>query len=72
MATKDRRTVLHATAGIMVKPLDIAIASYCGTFELAELAMGPATLTRLRQVIVSHPDQMPRFISTGRLSPDTP
>jgi hypothetical protein len=70
LATKSRDIVLNSFAGVMFKPLGIIIASYCGAFALAEVAAGPAALSTMRQVIVSHPNEVPRLISTGRLKGD--
>jgi hypothetical protein len=67
LATQDRRIVLNANAGVLVKPLGIAIASLSGSFDLVELAVGNASLDDVRRVLAEHPDQLCRFISTGRL-----
>jgi hypothetical protein len=68
LATNDRRVVMNSNAGVMIKPLGVAIASLCGSFDLAELAVGNQNLSDMRRVIISHPEQLGRFISTGEIT----
>jgi hypothetical protein len=65
MALPDRCVVLNANAGVLVKPLGIAIASLSGSYSLAELAMGPARLEDVRRVMLRHPDRLCRLIGAG-------
>lgn len=65
LATNDRKVVMNSNAGVLIKPLGIAIASLCGSFDLAELAVGNQNISDMRRVILSHPEQIGRFISTG-------
>lgn len=68
LATQDRQVVLNSAAGVMVKPLGIVVASLCGAFDLCELAIGSKPLEGMRRVMVSHPDQLGRYISTGKVA----
>jgi hypothetical protein len=63
----DRRVVMNSNAGILIKPLGVAIAGLCGSFDLAELAIGNRNLADMRKIILSHPEQIGRFISTGEI-----
>jgi hypothetical protein len=65
LATEDRQIVLNSYAGVLIKPLGVAIAGLCGSFDLAELAIGKQNLPDMRRIIWSHPEQIGRFISTG-------
>lgn len=67
LATEDRSVVLNSSAGIMIKPVGIVIAGLCGSFDLVELSVGNQGLAEMRRVIKRHPEQIPRFISTGKL-----
>lgn len=68
LATEDRRVVLNSTAGVMVKPIGIVIASLCGGFAVTgDIAIGNQSLEDMRRVILSHPEELCRFISTGRV-----
>jgi len=68
LATQDRAVVLNSNAGILIKPLGVAIASLCGSFDVVNLAVGPRNLSDMRRVVLRHPNQVDRFIATGRLS----
>jgi hypothetical protein len=68
LAAADRRVVMNSNAGVMVKPIGIVIASLCGGFDLAELAIGNQPLDEMRRVILSHPGELGRFISTGEVA----
>jgi len=67
MATNDRQIVLSANAGMLAKPLGVAIASLCGGFDLAEFGIGNAQLDDMRRVVQNYPAQVCPFISTGQL-----
>lgn len=67
LSTDGRVIVINANAGILVKPLGIAIASLCGSFDLAQIACGIQSLAEMRRVIISHPTDVCSFISTGEL-----
>lgn len=69
LACEDRRVVLNSTAGVMVKELGIAVASFSGRFKLARLSIGPRPLAALRRVILEEPEELCRFISTGTTNP---
>jgi hypothetical protein len=58
---------MNSNAGVLIKPLGIAIGTLCGSFDLAELAIGNQNLADMRRVILSHPEQIGRFISTGEI-----
>ncbi|MDV6344749.1 hypothetical protein [Nitrosomonas sp. Is37] len=66
LATRDWQIVVNSDAGVMVKPLGIVIASLCGAFDLLELAVGNQPLDEMRRVMLSHPDELCRFISTSK------
>ena len=68
IATADNRIVVNANAGVMVKPIGIVIASLCGSFNLVELAIGNQPLDNMRRIILSHPEELGRFISTGKVA----
>ena len=68
LATEDRQVVLSSNSGVMVKSLGIVIASLCGAFDLREMAIGEKPLGEVRQVILNHPKELCRFISTGSIS----
>lgn len=68
LATDDREIVLNSNAGILIKPLGVAIASLCGSFDLVNLAVGPRKLSDMRLVVLRYPDQVDRFIGTGKLA----
>ena len=61
LATNDRSVVMNSNAGVMIKPIGVAIASLCGGFDLAELAVGSQHLSDMRRVILSHPAQLGRY-----------
>lgn len=56
LATDDREIVLNSNAGILIKPLCVAIASLCGSFDLVNLAVGPRKLSDMRLVVLRYPD----------------
>jgi hypothetical protein len=68
LSTNDRQVVMNSNSGVLIKPLGVAIASFCGSFDLAELAIGNRNLSDMRRIILSHPEQIGRFISTGEIS----
>lgn len=68
LADGNRHVVVNSNAGIMVKPLGIVIASLCGDFELAELAIGNRPLADVRRVLHSQPGELCRFIQAGKHS----
>jgi len=67
LATQNRRVVLNSNLGIMIKPTGVVVASLCGSFDLVELAIGSQSLADMRRVIAEHPEEIPRFISTGKV-----
>ncbi len=69
LATADRRIVVSSNAGVMVKPIGIVIASLCGGFAVTgDVAIGNQRLDKMRRVILSHPEELCRFISTGKVA----
>lgn len=68
LATADRQVVLNSNGGVVVKPLGIVISSLCGAFDLVELAVGSQRLEHMRRVVVQTPEQIGRFISTGKVA----
>ena len=65
MAVGGGDVVIHSNAGILVKPLGIAIGGLTGAFSVANLAIGTRSLDKIREVIRSHPLELNRFIATG-------
>ncbi len=70
LATKDREIVVNSNAGILVKSLGISIAALTGSFSLMSLSCGIRSLKDTRNIIIRDPDQLDRFIATGRLGND--
>jgi len=68
LATEDRRVVMNSNAGVMVKPIGIVIASLCGGFTVAgDMAIGSQSLDNMRRVITGHPEELCKFIATGKV-----
>lgn len=66
--TDDRQIVLNSNVGVMIKPFGIVIASLCGSFAInGDIATGSQPLDDMRSVIRKHPDELCRFISTGKV-----
>lgn len=68
LATEDRTTVLNSNAGILIKPIGLAIASMCGSFLIGGLALGPRNLRDMRITVLRYPNLVDQFIATGQLS----
>jgi hypothetical protein len=67
LRTSDGMCVINAFNGILIKQLGIAIGANTGSHQLAELAIGKASVKDLRKMIRSHPDKVCEFISTGKI-----
>jgi hypothetical protein len=59
---------IDANAGVMVKPLGIAIGGLTGSFSVTSFASGIRPIDEIRRVITSHPADLSRFIGTGSQS----
>jgi hypothetical protein len=59
---------ISAIAGLLVIPTGIAVASQCGAFNVIELVVGPRPLADMRKVVFGYPEQVARFIGTGKLA----
>lgn len=68
LANDGRTIILNSNAGILIKPMGLAIASMCGSFSVDNLAIGPRKLQDMRKVIIRYPNLISRFIATGKLS----
>jgi hypothetical protein len=66
-ATSDRNIVMNSNAGAYIKSAGLVISSLCGEFELGPLAYGVRKVSDVRQVILNAPDQLCRFLGTGRV-----
>jgi hypothetical protein len=67
LATADRNIAIIGGVGAMLVSHGLCIASGCN-LALKEWSMGPQEISRMRDVIVSSPGQLPRFIATGKVS----
>ncbi|MFZ4802442.1 MAG: hypothetical protein ACOYLR_10835 [Chlorobium sp.] len=67
LATADRSIVMNSNAGVYVKPIGIVVSSLCGAFELGQFACGRRKVSDLRDIILTKPDQLSRFIGTGSI-----
>lgn len=67
LATQSRELIVSSSAGVMIKPLGIVVASLCGGFDFFGMALGSQSLGDMRRVILSHPEELPRFIATGKV-----
>jgi len=68
LATYDRNLVLNANVGILVKPIGVAIASFCGEFDIGSVAVGIQNIDEMRQILLNHPEKIGEFIGTGKIS----
>jgi len=67
LATDDRNIVINSNAGVLIKPIGVAIAGLCGSFALVQLAVGNQPLQEMRRVMIKRPSEICRFISTGKI-----
>lgn len=67
LSTSNRAIVMNANAGILIKPLGIAIASLTGTFDVHEVATGQRELKDMRRIVKNHPNKVGQFIGTGNI-----
>jgi len=68
LATDDRKLIMNSNVGILVKPLGVAIASFCGDFDIGEAAGGNRNIDDMRQIIFNYPEKIGEFIGTGKIS----
>jgi len=68
LATQDRDIVLNAFNGVMCKKLGLVIGASTGAHQIQQVAIGQKSLEEIRWAIKNHPDQLCRFISTGKVS----
>ena len=64
--TNDRKIVMNAFNGIMIKPLGIALGAFTGSHSVANVAVGQQPINKIREVIKKHPNEICRFIATGK------
>lgn len=65
LATHDRSIVMNSIAGVYIKPYGIVVSSLCGAFRLGEFVCGQRKISDVRNVILTKPDQLSRFLGTG-------
>lgn len=65
VATADRNIVMNSNAGVYVKPYGIVISSLCGAFQIGEFAYGLRKVSDVRNIILTKPNHLPRFLGTG-------
>jgi hypothetical protein len=66
-ATKHEEVVVGNLCGAMVIPAGLAIGSLCGSFFLTEFAAGNRPVAKVRDVVFSTPEKLPRYLGTGSL-----
>jgi hypothetical protein len=60
---RNREVVFSSINGVMVKPLGISIASFCGSFKLYNVGLfGVQTLDKMKDLVFYKPDKMCEFL----------
>ncbi|MDP2417590.1 MAG: hypothetical protein U1D25_06260 [Hydrogenophaga sp.] len=68
LANQDRSFVMNTHSGVFLKPFGLAIASFCGAFNMGPTACGIRKVTDVRRVAITKPESLAQFIGTGQVT----
>lgn len=68
LANHDRSFVMNTHSGVFLKPFGLAIASFCGAFNLGPTAYGIRKVADVRRVAITKPGSLAQFLATGKVA----